>query len=127
MAIANRRCSKYTKEVRNCLSSLQHATNAQIIEYCRRLYPEVSSTTVHRITQRMLCDGEVSLAPSTLKGEKRYDINVWPHDHFRCTVCDHLRDLVDATPYRDAANVGLKGCQLDGPIVISGKCDKCVK
>ncbi len=127
MTIANRRGSKYVQQVRSCLAMLGHATNQQITEHCRYTYGSVSSTTIHRITQRMLDDGEIGLAPSNCRGERRYDVNVLPHDHFSCSSCDGLLDIDIPSDLKFSIGDALGQCQIDGRLVISGKCERCVK
>ena len=60
-----RRSTKYTNDVMAILKSKHHATNAEIAQELRNIHPEVSDTTVHRITQRLCGDGMIGLAPST--------------------------------------------------------------
>lgn len=83
-----RRSTKYTNDVMAILKSKHHATNAEIAQELRNVHPEVSDTTVHRITQRLCGDGMIGLAPPTKKGCLRYDIRKDDHDHFVCSDCD---------------------------------------
>jgi ABC-type glutathione transport system ATPase component len=88
-----RRSTKYTNDVMAILKSKHHATNAEIAQELRNVHPEVSDTTVHRITQRLCGDGMIGLAPPTKKGCLRYDIRKDDHDHFVCSDCDGLMDI----------------------------------
>ena len=62
-----RRSTKHTNDVMAILKSKHHATNAEIAQELRNIHPEVSDTTVHRITQRLCGDGIIGLAPPTKK------------------------------------------------------------
>ena len=53
-----RRSTKHTNDVMAILKSKHHATNAEIAQELRNIHPEVSDTTVHRITQRLCGDGD---------------------------------------------------------------------
>lgn len=46
------RQTKYSDAVLEALAVYRHATNGQILDFVKQLYPEVSVTTVHRITAR---------------------------------------------------------------------------
>ncbi|MCA1807596.1 MAG: hypothetical protein LC687_07095, partial [Actinobacteria bacterium] len=69
------RKTKYTDAVRTATTQLGHASNSDIIEMLRADYPDISATTVHRITTRLHDSGELSLAPSKEDGAMRYDSN----------------------------------------------------
>lgn len=119
------RQTKYTKEVAQIIQQLGHATNAQIAEQLRRDFPNVSDTTVHRITSRLFDRGVIALAPSTSDGSTRYDSNVTDHDHFVCIDCEGVRDIDVIDRLRDTLCKNMQDCKIDGRLVISGHCNKC--
>lgn len=119
------RQTKYTKEVTQIINELGHATNAQIAQQLRRDYPNVSDTTVHRITSRLLERGAIALAPSRSDGSTRYDGNIAEHDHFVCVDCDKVRDINVIDTLRDTLCKNMNDCKIDGRLVISGHCNKC--
>ncbi len=123
----NRRTTKYTCEVLAVLRRLHHATNAEIAAKLRETYPQVSDTTVHRVTQRLYDDRMIGLAPSTQQGCLRYDARPERHDHFRCGYCDKLRDIAIPVSVRQQIECELDDCYFDGPLVITGTCKKCQK
>ena len=120
-----RRESKYTSLVRDCIAQLGHATHAEIIAYCTKQYPQVSATTIHRITQRLVEDGEVALAPKTQAGDKRFDARTEPHDHFCCSSCDCLVDIDCPPACREMLQQQVCDCTIDGPIMVCGMCKEC--
>ncbi len=125
MAIATRRKSRYVDLVREVLTRHGHATNGEIAAILRQTYPRISDTTVHRITQRLIHDGECVYGPVLPSGVKRYDGNLLPHDHFECSCCHTLRDLTLPAEVRRQIEYELKGCTLDGQLLIIGNCHKC--
>lgn len=126
MTIATRRRSKYADSIRHILSELGHATNAQVAAMLRRSYPHVSDTTVHRITQRLLIDGEVQHAPNASDGSMLFDSNITRHDHFECSVCGELRDISIPESGRDTIREAIGDCRVDGSLKIVGKCCGCM-
>ena len=120
-----RRESKYANLVRDCIKQLGHATHADIMQYYTDRYIQVSATTIHRITQRLVEDGEIALAPKTKNGDKRFDANMKPHDHFCCTRCDCLIDITCPALCRKILQDQLCNCVLDGSLTVYGECQEC--
>ena len=119
------RQTKYTQAVIDCLNAGKHLSNNQLLERLRLTFPEISATTVHRITLRLSQRGVIGLAPATINGFLRYDANIKPHDHFVCLECDQIKDLdikQNVMPYLKAE---LNDCDLKGRITISGVCRMC--
>ena len=56
------RTTKYTSAVREFLAVQRHATNTEILAHLQAVYPDISATTVHRITARLYERGELQLA-----------------------------------------------------------------
>ena len=120
------RTTKYVVSVRDALTRRKHATNTEILDDVRKIFPEVSATTVHRVTARLLDSGEVRLAPPGRNNAMRFDINPSAHDHFMCTVCERLRDTVFSPEIRSQIEgfVG-NGCSISGDLTVTGVCKKC--
>jgi len=121
------RQTKYTLAVKDYMAVVGHATNSEILNYLRLTYPDLSATTVHRITARMLNRKLLALGPVSSDNYLRYDINVSKHDHFQCRQCDHLRDIIIPGNLLNALSDLTKDCQLSGPLVINGLCSHCLK
>lgn len=120
-----RRETKYTRAIRTILERLGHATNAEIAHTVRLDFPNVSDTTVHRITSRFYDDGMFGLAPKATDGSLRYDANAVFHDHFMCEGCGAIKDVVLPQPVRSEIQGLLDGCCLNGSLTLVGECKKC--
>jgi Fe2+ or Zn2+ uptake regulation protein len=128
MQVTTDRTSKYIQEVRAYMERLGHATNNDLIDALRHHYPELSATTVHRITARMLRRGELQLAPSSLDNAMRFDTNVARHDHFMCSVCGILKDATLGEQVRPLLEQTIgDGCSISGSLTVSGICKNCRK
>ncbi len=121
-----RRRTKYSQAVHDIVDQLGHATNAEIAAKLRGDFDEVSDTTVHRVTKRLLADGIVGLAPSANDGAHRFDANTNPHDHFECGHCAALRDIKIGNDIRQILSAELDGCILSGRLLITGDCRSCI-
>lgn len=123
---ATDRSTKYGTFIATALKKRGHATNAELLNEMRAAYPDVSATTVHRITARLLLAGKVRLAPTGRDNAMRYDANIEPHDHFMCTVCERLQDTVFEADIRDRIEslIG-NGCSISGDLTVTGVCKNC--
>lgn len=119
------RTTKYTTAVIDTLSSLGHATNAEILEVLHKTYPDVSPTTIHRVTARLKELGKIAEAPADASGSMRYDANSKPHDHFICTGCGRMRDIDVADKLTPTISEALGGCKITGRLVMQGLCESC--
>ena len=122
------RSSKYISAVRSLMASMGHATNLELIDALRCEYPDLSATTVHRVTARMHERGELQLAPSGRENVLRYDANTLPHDHFMCSLCGLLRDADLGSIIRPQIERAIgDGCSIAGSLTVSGICKQCHK
>lgn len=122
------RTTKYVSDIREYMSQVGHASNAELLTYLRRRYADISATTVHRITTRLVARGKLAKAPSCKDNSARFDVTTLPHDHFLCSNCDMLRDaqLIDAIKPLVEQSIG-DGCRISGNLVIMGLCKNCSK
>jgi len=121
-----RRRTKYSQAVHDIIVSLGHATNAEIAAKLRDDFDDVSDTTVHRVTKRLLADNIIGTAPSASDGSHRFDANISSHDHFECGHCDNLRDITIGNDIRGILSAELDGCMLSGRLLITGDCRTCI-
>jgi len=121
------RSTKYTKELTLILDELGHATNAVLLGELKKTYPDVSATTVHRVTARLLEQGRILEAPADAQGSMRYDATITPHDHFICNGCGGIRNIDIAEDFLPKISKELGGCKITGRLVIHGSCEKCLK
>ena len=124
------RQTKYATEVVDCLQRLEHATNLELLHEVQKTYPEVSVTTIHRVSARLKERGIIGSAPKPTNGSERYDINPHPHHHFMCVSCSRLCDVPETQEARAVINQ-LKElsseCALAGTLTMRGICKRCVK
>lgn len=121
------RQTKYCLQIQQVLQELGHASNAEILARLQQSYPDVSATTVHRATARLMGRGEIRSAPADQNGAMRYDANTVPHDHFMCSHCGLLRDVTIAERVLPLLEEALEDCSISGRITISGTCKQCKK
>ncbi len=122
----NDRTTKYITAVRAQMAQNGHTTNGELHEALRVIYPDLSATTVHRITTRMLQRGELQLAPAGRANTLRYDANITAHDHFMCNTCGILRDAhLDGIIRSEIEKTIGDGCSISGSLTVSGICKKC--
>lgn len=122
------RQTKYTDAALQALTLLKHATNGQILDIVRQIYPEVSATTIHRVTSRLAERGVIAHAPKTTAAEERYDIDPTPHHHFMCVRCERLCDVVENEQSRAAVDLlgtMSKRCRFAGMVTLQGTCEDC--
>ena len=119
------RRTKYCDAVSDLMHRIGHASNAQILYEFRKIYPDLSSTTIHRITARLEARGELTFAPKTQDGALRYDANVSEHDHFLCNSCDSLHDANVKKRVAEVFSEAIDGCDISGSLTVSGICKKC--
>ena len=127
-AVRTSRQTKYATAVMESLREMTHATNVQLLEALQRFYPEVSATTVHRVTSRLKNRGVIGCAPKTTNGSERYDIQPDPHHHFMCANCGELCNIPDSDDVRHAVG-RLKEvtgeCALAEALTLMGVCHDC--
>ncbi len=123
--IGNSRQTKYCKALVESLTKMGHATNLELLQDLRQLYPNLSATTVHRATARLASRNQIGIAPANKRGSTRYDINSSQHDHFLCQACDRLVDIDIKDQLQPLLEQSLKGFSLSSRLTIAGRCHSC--
>lgn len=124
------RQTKYAKEVYDVLVLLGHASNLEIQREVQKTFPEVSATTIHRVTARLKEQGMIGSAPMTANGAERYDATTEPHHHFMCENCEVVCDVPDTDKSRDVMMQlkKLSGqCEIAGSLTMRGLCKACAR
>lgn len=121
------RDTKYSTAILSAIGTLGHATNAELLLQLRTAFPEVSATTIHRATARLLERSKVLEAPVDIHGSMRYDAAITPHDHFICNGCGGIRDIDIADDVIPTVSKALGGCRITGRLVIYGSCEQCLR
>lgn len=118
------RMTLQTKAVINTINNQGHASNAQILKVVRKQFPNLSATTVHRITTRLINYNILAEGPK-VKGVILVDCNTEPHDHFMCSSCGGVMDISINDKIREEikTQTGIK--LLSSSMVITGDCKNC--
>ncbi|MBD2137222.1 transcriptional repressor [Anabaena sp. FACHB-1237] len=109
----------------NLLNRKDHPTVEQILKDLNQEAPTSSQATVYAALQTLR---EVGLVREVLleEGISRYDANIAPHHHFRCSCCGAIEDIDwSAFPGIDLSKlrVGLKVERYE--VTVQGLCDRC--
>jgi len=113
-----------SKLVFETIQKLGHATNQQILNVVHHDMPDLSVTTVHRITKRLVDNGQAQHA-QTAAGVTIVDARVDKHSHFNCLSCGGIVDL-DLPEYLVEQVQEQLGDHVAGGLTISGSCAACV-
>ncbi|MEM8603035.1 MAG: Fur family transcriptional regulator [Cyanobacteria bacterium P01_H01_bin.121] len=109
----------------NLLARTDHPTAEQVLLDLNRDAPQSSQATVYTALQALQNVGlvrEVLLEP----GISRYDANVAPHHHFRCTCCGSIEDLAWDQFQNLQAPTLRPGMQVERcEVTVHGVCDRC--
>lgn len=109
-----------TQTVLEILTKLGHATNARLLEVVQADFPDISATTVHRITKRLVQERLIGVTRSPLDGSAMLDINPLPHYHFACQPCGKVEDIQLTNELIDSLQKAV-GAQIEhDALVISG-------
>ncbi len=109
----------------DALQTLGHATNLELLRAVRPQFPELTVTTIHRMTNRLIALGIVGRGPS-LDGSVLIDANPVPHDHFICTGCNAIRDLVVSDAVYDEVRREIGEDVVKRGLIIVGLCKPCL-
>lgn len=87
------RITPQTKAVLKRLQEVGHATNLELLSALTPQFPDISATTIHRITKRLVGEGQISMLISPYDGSVILDANARPHYHFVCQACGKVKDI----------------------------------
>ena len=118
------RLTPQTKEVIRIVKLLNHATNQQILEKSQKSLPDLTATTVHRITNRLLLLGLLRKGPE-LNGSITLDTNLKEHDHFICETCCIVKDVYVPRELKKQIKKDSGLPIMPGSLTIYGQCEKC--
>ncbi len=115
-----------TDAVKKILCTLGHASNQQLHKKVLDQMPNVSATTVHRITTRLIENKEIGYAPSDGKAVM-LDANPEPHNHFVCKGCGVMNDITLPSSIIENIQKQLGKNIVENQLVIYGICVECTK
>ncbi|HPR10473.1 MAG TPA: transcriptional repressor [Candidatus Saccharibacteria bacterium] len=118
------RMTYQTRQVLFTARKLHHATNSEILNEVRADLPDLSATTVHRITSRLISAGILAYGPE-INGSKIIDANTSPHDHFVCEACYGIKDITISQQSRNELQKQVDSLVLKSRLTITGDCTQC--
>ena len=118
------RTTPQAEAVAEALRHFGHATNHRLLSAVLVTFPNLTATTVHRITTRLIAEGLASRGPE-LGGAVLIDANPAPHDHFICQACGGVRDIHVSSETLDDLQRQLGRNLVGGGITITGTCAPC--
>lgn len=83
--------------LRELLGNRSHPTVEDIYKAVCREYPNISLATVYNTLNMLVEIGEIRDF-SNSNGSRRFDPNLYPHDHAICEVCGRLFDVAQEDP-----------------------------
>ncbi len=113
-----------TKQVLESLKTLGHATNNELLVAVHPLLSDLTITSVHRITTRLVQEGLAGLAP-VREGVAVLDANPEPHHHFVCRDCDKVKDITLPADMIIMIQSQLPREMINGGLAVYGSCKEC--
>lgn len=105
----------------------EHLSAEAIYNHLKPTHPTISLATVYKTLSSFVSAGIVQEF-NTGDGVSRYDINIYPHPHFICNVCNCVIDLPELTCIdlvRHELNELTNYKVTNEQIFLYGICDKC--
>lgn len=118
------RMTYQTKLVLEVATQLGHSTNSDILRYARNSMPDLSATTVHRITTRLIKNGLLQYGPE-LHDARIIDANINSHDHFVCKACSGIKDIYLDNAVKLNIQKQVTNLSASASLTITGDCDLC--
>ena len=108
------------------LKATDHPSIDTILDRVRKFLPNISFDTVYRTLLSLSRIGVINIVEG-YGGSKRFDPNIAPHHHFRCTNCHRIVDFYNE--YYDNIKIP-KDIQeqftvLNKKVVLEGLCKQC--
>jgi Fur family transcriptional regulator, stress-responsive regulator len=98
-----------------------HLSAEEVFERARSQLPELSRATVYNALGELVEAGLLGLVEGP--GPRRFDANVGPHHHFRCSSCHELQDV---QPDRVAVTLRDGGFEVQrAHVLLEGLCPRC--
>lgn len=119
------RNTKYIDAVRAYVAKVGHATNLDIQRELQKTYPNLSATTIHRITTRLYLQKQLQLIPTPLGGSMHYDSNLGLHDHFYCIKCGVIKDFTISSDLLESLKMSVEQNVITERLVVMGNCNRC--
>ena len=86
-----------------------HPTADELYAMVRARLPRISLGTVYRNLDFLAETGEI-LKLEAAGSIRRFDGDIRPHQHIRCTNCGRVGDVMSSVPVPDIAGLRVEGC-----------------
>ena len=109
------------------IESIDHPSAENIYHVVHASFPDIALDTVYRTLSTFSEIGVIHVVEGY--GEaKRYDPDIKPHHHFRCTRCNKIVDLYEDSIEKPKISPRLKKKYnvSNVKVVLEGACDKCL-
>lgn len=113
-----------TRIVRAALAELGHATNVELHDAVAAALPELSLTSLHRITARLVERGEIGTVPTDSRTAV-LDARAEVHDHFICTKCGGIVDITIPSSAVESIQEQLGTHLAESGLIVRGTCATC--
>ncbi|MBR2441744.1 MAG: transcriptional repressor [Clostridia bacterium] len=122
------RQTKQKQIIYEALKTLDHPTATEVYGYVHENAPSVSRATVFRVLAGFASGGR-ALELRSAGSEVRYDYNVQPHYHARCTDCGRVADVMaEGLPLGGLKVMADHGFEVSGySVEFFGTCKNCKK
>lgn len=102
-----------------------HPTADELYAMVRARLPRISLGTVYRNLDFLAETGEI-LKLEAAGSIRRFDGDVRPHQHIRCTLCGRVGDVMPSAPVPDTAGMEVEGFTVTrARVEFEGICDAC--
>ncbi|MEG6506043.1 Fur family transcriptional regulator [Nitratidesulfovibrio sp. 1201_IL3209] len=102
-----------------------HPTADEIYGMVRQRLPRISLGTVYRNLDLLAESGDI-LKLESAGSQKRFDGNITPHQHVRCTQCGRVGDVMEPVRVPDITGARAPGfIILSGRVEFEGVCEGC--
>lgn len=104
-----------------------HPTADELYAMVRSRMPRISLGTVYRNLD-FLADSKEILKLESAGSIRRFDGDVRPHQHVRCTVCGKVGDVMPPLPAPSVEGVEVEGFTIStARVEYEGVCDACLR
>lgn len=123
---------KYSRQRESIKSYLratkEHPTADMVYMHVKKEFPNISLGTVYR-NLNLLTDIGEAVKITSPDGGDRFDGDVTPHNHFFCTCCGKVLDIVlnqkNVAQMNQAASENFNGLIESSITIFYGKCSNC--
>lgn len=108
------------------IESKEHPSAEAVFRQVRKTFPNISLDTVNR-TLLMLSEIGTAFTVAGSGGPKRFDANLLPHHHFKCSKCQRIIDFFHE-PFDNInvpESIKLMYTISKKTVYLEGICDKC--